>query len=169
MKKLLMVVFVLFIALALGSISYAQTAWPDRSGKKVEAPAKAPAPKAEPVPTFRLGLDNLSGDIGIIFKGTDGGAAIMYGVGLDIVTYKEGLATLRAQSFFESPDLLGDENATVAGMSLMVNLIKLIGLVPETNWLANAINPSLGLFGGYDFVSGKPAYGPMLSIINVQF
>ena len=93
----------------------------------------------------------------------------MYGVGLDVVTYKEGLATLRAQSFFESQDFLGDESATVIGMSLMVNLIKLVGLVPETSWIANAINPSLGVFGGYDVVSGKAAYGPMLSIINIQF
>ena len=170
MKKVLFGLLAVLLVFCFTQQVWAQTPWPDRSEKKTEEVVKAPAPKAEaPVSAFKFGLNNLSGDVGIIWKGTDGDAAFMPGIGIDLMTYKQGLVTLRGQAFFESEATLGDDNAAVVGISVMVNLIKLVGSIPDTNWLANAINPSLGVFGGYDVVSGKAAYGPMISIINVQF
>ena len=128
-----------------------------------DTPAPAPAPSG-----LALAINNLSGDFGLIYeKGLH--PAMAPGLGLDIVNYKSGLVTLRAEAFYESPATLASQTASIIGGSLMVNLIQLAGQIPNSTWLATAINPSIGLFAGYDFVNGKVAFGPMLSIINVAF
>ncbi len=164
MKKV-MLFGILAVIFIFAVSSFAQTPWPDRSGTKAE---KEKVLKAEPAPAFKFSLNNLSGDFGVIFE-SGVNSSVALGVGLDIVNYREGLVTLRAQAFFPSQAILAENDASVVGAALMVNLIKLAGLVPGTSWLATAINPSVGLFGGYDFVSGKLAAGPMISIINIPF
>ncbi len=163
MKKMLMI-FSIIVVLLFAVSSFAQTPWPDRSG-----PVKGPVAKdATPPSNFVFNLDNLSGDFGLVYEsGINGTLAL--GVGLDVLSYKQGLVTLRAQAFLPSGSVLNQENATILGASVLVNLIQLAGQVPDTTWLAKAINPSIGLFMGYDFVSGKPAVGPMISIINIPF
>ena len=170
MKKLL-VLFSIFVAILFATSAFAQTEWPDRSGTKgavVKGRAVKDVPTVIPKADFSLVLNNLSGDFGVIY-GSGAKVGVAPGLGLDILTYKEGLVTLRAQAFFASTDVLGAENATVVGTAVLVNLIKVSGLVPGTSWLAKAINPSIGLFGGYDFNSGRLVGGPMVSIINIQF
>lgn len=144
----------------------AQTPWPDRTGGTQPSLLKGEA--APPISDWNPGLNNLSGDVAILFQ-ADGKGGFAPGVGLDIVDYKQGLFTLRAEAFIQGTSVGADESRNVMGVSVMCNLIRAIGLVPGTSWLAKSINPSLGLFVGYDFISGKPTFGPMLSIINIQF
>ena len=169
MRKMFAVAVIMLVLVFAGSQVWAQTPWPDRSGKKAEEAVKTPQKAEAPVPAFNIGLNNLSGDVGLLWSGTGGTAALAPGIGIDLVNYKGGLLTLRGQAFFNSEDMLGTDNAAILGLSVMGNLIKAIGLIPDTSWLAKTINPSLGVFIGYDVVSGKPTYGPMLSIISVQF
>jgi len=158
----LALISVFLLLFAVGAM--AQTPWPDRGGDKVLKADK----DAEAVSNFRWGPNNLSGDVAVLFQPGES-SSFAGGVGLDVLNYKQGLFTLRAELFASSEDVLDQEDKTVAGVAVLVNLIKLVGLIPDTSWLANAINPSIGLFAGYDFDNGKMTYGPMLSIINVQW
>lgn len=158
------VFFSILVILLFSVTVFAQTPWPDRSGQ-----AKAPVvSKDAPVSNFVFGLNNLSGDFGLIYE-SDVNGTLAVGIGLDVLNYKQGLVTLRAQAFLPSGSVLNQENATILGASVLVNLIQLAGQIPGTTWLAKSINPSIGLFMGYDFVSGKPAIGPMISILNIPF
>ena len=146
--------------------------WPPRNTSGYYYPANmriGDTPSPVPAPSdFAVALNNLSGDYGLIYeRGLH--SSMAPGVGLDVVNYKNGLVTLRAEAFFESPTTLGSQSASIVGGAFMVNLIQLAGLVPGSTWVATAINPSIGVFAGYDFVNGRAAYGPMLSVINVHF
>ena len=166
-SKMVMIFLVVLALLAfVPVISQGQTPWPDRSGGVKPSVLKGEA--TAPVSDWTPGLNNLSGDIGVLFQ-ANGGAGFAPGVGIDLVDYKQGLMTLRAEAFIQSGGTLADDSRTVMGVAVMTNLIRLIGLVPGTSWLAKSINPSIGGFVGYDFIHGKATFGPMLSIINIQF
>jgi hypothetical protein len=144
--------------------------WPPRSDdKKMKAEGDTPAPAPVPTPSlladFKLQPNNLSGDFGLMFApGAKGTFAA--GIGLDLISYKQGLLTARAQAFFPTGD---DSAVAVGGVSVMCNLLQLVNYIPSSSWVAKTINPSIGFFGGYDFVNGRPTIGPMISIINVPF
>ncbi len=160
---------VFLLGMIFSSDSYAQTPWPDRSYPQPKVEAGKISKDIASAPKFVFDLNNLSGDFGVIYgpNRTSGVAAM--GIGLDVVNYDQGLAVLRAEAFIPSLRVLGQGSATVLGASVMVNLIKLVGMVPNTTWLATAINPSIGVFVGYDFEHGGMVAGPMISIINIPF
>ena len=178
-KTVFLGVMIIAIVFAVSAMAQVPQAWPDRSGKKPtvltpeqEKMLKDAPPSPAPLPTnqsdFLLSLNNLSGDFGLVIeKGISTGWAP--GIGLDILNDKQGLLTLRAEGFFPNTATYGTSNATVIGGAVLVNLIQLAGMIQGTTWVAQMINPSLGIAGGFDFNNHKFAAIPMISVINYQF
>ena len=115
---------------------------------------------------FKLSVTNFSGDAGLIIS-PGASSRMAAGMGLDVINYKNGLVTLRAEAFF--PTGGGEGTSGVRGRRRPGESLATGELYPNASWVAKTINPSVGLFGGFDFLSGRIAFGPMLSVINIPF
>ena len=159
-RRLFFVSALVFLLVFLFSLSaMAQQAWPNR-GQTVEKDADG-----NPISDWVLG-GSFTGDVAVLW-GAKGGSNFSVGAGVDIISYKQGLGVLRGQLFNSGQSIFKQEDATSLGLSAQVSIIKLLGLIPDTSWLMNTINPSVGVFGGYDFRNGQLVGGPQLSLINI--
>jgi hypothetical protein len=88
-----------------------------------------------------------------------------FGIGSDMATYDNGLASLRIEVLKES---ITDKEAYLIGTALMVNLPKFLQKTGGV-WAASVINPSLGPIVGYDFKNKKVEFGLLVTIIKLEF
>lgn len=167
MKKLSVFLSLLFVLVFAVTVS-AQSSWPDRSQPKAKSSTVSKDVTAAPASNFVFGLNNLSGDFGLVYERNINGS-LAVGIGLDILSYKQGLVVFRLEGFFPGVSVLNQQDATIIGAAALVNLIQLVGQVPGTTWLAKTINPSLGITLGYDVNTKEIAFVPMVSIINIQW
>ena len=152
MKKLL---FGLMMLLLSASIAMAQT----------PTPAPTPAPvtptTGNTVATILSGLPfNLSGDPAYRIKAKTWGG----GVGMDLATWQ--FLTFRAEASQSGT------GGVFAGAGLFVNLPTLLNVSlgkQGATWVAQAINPSIGIVPGYDFQAQRYDTEIVLSIIQVTF
>lgn len=89
------------------------------------------------------------------------------GAGTDVLKFKDGLVTVRGE-ILQTKSTASEKSATVGGVAATVNLPQLASQMGG-NWVAKTINPSVGLFGGYDFNNQKSAIGVIVTILKVEF
>lgn len=122
-----------------------------------------PAMAQTPAPAISWPGINLGGDTAYLF--THNSFAV--GSSIDIVNIKDSIFTVRGTVLFPA-GAEHNESTAITGLSGVVNLKKAIENA-GWQWVANTLNPSIGLFGGYDFGNTKWAGGAIMQILRLEF
>lgn len=122
------------------------------------APVTVQAADIEVLPNM-----NLQGDVAYLF--THKGFAA--GAGIDLAKAMDGMFSLRAEAL-GTAGANEPSKGTIVGAAIMMNLPKLAERL-KIEWVAKAINPSVGVFGGYDLNNSKTAVGMLATIVKLEW
>lgn len=106
---------------------------------------------------------NASGDVAYLYH-----LGFAGGVGADIVSYKDGLITLRGQALWAVDSDEREKNNAVIGVGLMLDVIKVVAKT-QGQWQIGYIKPKIGPFVGYDFGNKRMDWGVVMQMLRIDF
>ncbi len=101
-----------------------------------------------PTPTFEFDL-GISGDVFYLLTG-DRSGKLVEGASLKVANIYGELISVNVIA----ADMLSEDRSTLVGIGASVNIPLLVNDVLKGSWVANAINPSIGIAGLADLNSG---------------
>lgn len=105
---------------------------------------------------------NLNGDLAYLNKS---GACL--GVGADLVNYKDGLVTLRAEALWPKNAERAASNV-IGAAAVTVDVVRLVTASGAT-WSYGIIQPKLGPLAGFNLAAKRWEYGGLLQVIRKTF
>lgn len=147
MKKIIMVLVLSVMALGF-------------EGHGLRCPGNAYGAEQPPIVVPNL---NASGDAAYLYH-----LGFAGGIGSDIVSYKDGLVTLRGQALWAVDSAERGKNNMVVGAGLMLDMVKAVTKT-QGQWKLGPFKPKVGPFIGYDFGNRRMDWGVVLQMLKVEF